>query len=134
MRPRSARSKFIPHRFRRAADLAGSRDENDAIYPVVYGDPRHRGQTGSGNLAPEGCFKSAETIERVVGQIGETQKATPRSALGSTADSKDLGTELATASVLSAMRCDAGSQSKLTESARPNPADRTGAGVDYFQP
>ena len=27
-------------------------------------------------LAPEGCFISAEAVERVVGQIGETQKAT----------------------------------------------------------
>ena len=27
-------------------------------------------------LAPKGCFISAEAVERVVGQIGETQKAT----------------------------------------------------------
>ena len=27
-------------------------------------------------LAAEGCFISAEAVERVVGQIGETQKAT----------------------------------------------------------
>ena len=28
------------------------------------------------NVAPKGCFISTEAIERVVGQIGETQKAT----------------------------------------------------------
>jgi hypothetical protein len=28
------------------------------------------------DLAPKGCFISAEAIERVIGQIGETQKAT----------------------------------------------------------
>jgi hypothetical protein len=35
-----------------------------------------KGKHDLGNLAPEGCFISAETIEREVGQISKTQKAT----------------------------------------------------------
>ncbi len=33
-------------------------------------------------MAPKGCFIPAEAIERVVGQIGETQKATRQVSVG----------------------------------------------------
>ena len=34
------------------------------------------------DLAPQGCFIAAEAIEREVGQIGETQKATGEVSVG----------------------------------------------------
>ena len=33
-------------------------------------------------MAPQGCFIAAEAIEREVGQIGETQKATRKVSVG----------------------------------------------------
>jgi hypothetical protein len=33
------------------------------------------------NLAPKGCFISTEAVERVVGQIGETQKASENASV-----------------------------------------------------
>ena len=33
-------------------------------------------------MAPDGCFISAEAVERVVGQIGQTQKATGEVSVG----------------------------------------------------
>jgi hypothetical protein len=43
--------------------------------PVACGDLVYRAQKASG-LAPKSYFISAEPVERVVGQIGQTQKAT----------------------------------------------------------
>ena len=87
---------------------------------MVCGDPRRQEQIGLAGLAPKGCFISAEAVEREVGQIGETQKAT-RELVGSTLGSTDFGTELDTASVPFVTPCD-GSRSKLAETARPSSA------------
>jgi hypothetical protein len=42
-------------------------------------------------LAPQGCFIAAEAIEREVGQIGETQKATREIGSGINGFRPELG-------------------------------------------
>jgi hypothetical protein len=76
-------------------------------------------------LAPKGCFIAAEAIERVVGQIGETQKATRELSGRMDGGSTDFDIEQGTASVSFVMPCDAGSWSKLPELARPSSARET---------
>ena len=74
----------------------------------------------SAGLAPKGCFISTEAIEREVGQISETQKATRKVSSGIDAGSTEFGPEPGTTSVLFVIPCDVGS--KLTGPVRPNSA------------
>jgi len=69
-------------------------------------------------LAPKGCFISAEAVDRVVGHIGEPQKAKREFAgrMHSRFD-RSPGPYV--------LPCDVGSGSKLAESARPNRAQTT---------
>ena len=67
-------------------------------------------------LAPKGCFIPAKPVERVVGQIGQTQKATCEVG----GQDQWISAELGPASVPFVMPCDARSGSESTESARPN--------------
>jgi len=48
-------------------------------FAAIQGIESKQDPTG---LAPQGCFIPAEAIERVVGQIGETQKATRKVSVG----------------------------------------------------
>ena len=74
-------------------------------------------------LAPKGCFISAEAVEHVVGQIGESQKATRE--LGGGIDSHFDG--FPDGAGHDALPCDAGSASKLPEVATSGPSKQ---GID----
>ena len=76
------------------------------------------GKQDPAGLAPKGCFIPTEAIEREVGQISETQKATRKVSSGIDAGSTEFGPEPGTTSVLFVMPCDVGS--KLTGPVRPN--------------
>jgi hypothetical protein len=75
------------------------------------------------DLAPKGCFISAEAVERVVGQVGETQKATRElsGGIGGKFDRFRRGASEKD-SIPFVMLAGAASRSKLADSARPNSA------------
>ena len=75
---------------------------------------------GLANLAPEGRFISAEAVERVVGQIGEAQKATRE--FGGRIDGRVDRRRFRAKRGFVCLRCDAGTRSKLTGSPHPNSA------------
>jgi hypothetical protein len=52
-----------------------SSTQNAVFFLGVCGDPRHQRKQDLTGLAPKGCVIAAQAIEREVGQIGHTQKA-----------------------------------------------------------
>ena len=67
----SGRIAFVGRKFLPAADVDTA--PSFLRFAAIQGIERKQDLAG---LAPEGCFISAEAVKRVVGQIGQAQKAT----------------------------------------------------------
>ena len=78
----SACSKINTHRARRPAVLAGHHAET--ALSILWSATIHciESKQNLAGLAPKDCFVSAKSVERVAGQIGQTQKATCKLGCG----------------------------------------------------